>query len=130
MSLQINRKIKLVEENKFITYIQENQSLKTIIAFLNCDGGTLLIVVEDSGEIIGIESDMFENQDNFLLHFANLVIERTGSQHIDLICSEISNVNGKNVFRVECKPSPSPVFLRGKDGEKFYLRNGSSSVSL
>ena len=36
----------------------ENSVLKTIVAFLNSEGGTLLIGVSDCGEIIGIEKDI------------------------------------------------------------------------
>ena len=32
--------------------------LKTMVAFMNSDGGTLLIGVEDSGEIFGLEKDI------------------------------------------------------------------------
>ena len=108
----------------------ENQSLKTIVSFLNCEGGTLLIGVADNGIVIGIETDKFENQDKFRLHFANLVNDKIGSQYIDLIKTEIISIKGKNVFRVFCKPSRYPVYLREKDEEKFYVRNGPSSVLL
>ncbi|MCD6174770.1 MAG: ATP-binding protein, partial [Planctomycetes bacterium] len=42
--------------------------LKTMAAFLNSEGGTLLVGVEDDGHILGIGADKFPNEDKFLLH--------------------------------------------------------------
>ena len=107
----------------------ENSALKTVVAFLNTDGGTLLIGVKDDGSVIGIESDQFPNEDKFLLHFANLINERIGKQHLGHIQSGLREVAGKKVLRVDCKPSPDPVFLKN-NGEEFYVRNGPSSTQL
>jgi Putative DNA-binding domain len=43
-------------------------ALKTIAAFLNTDGGDLLIGVADDGSIVGIERDKLENDDKFMRH--------------------------------------------------------------
>jgi predicted HTH transcriptional regulator len=40
-----------------------------IYCLLNSDGGTLLIGVEDKGNVIGIEDDFYENDDRHLLNF-------------------------------------------------------------
>src|ERR1700736_4234749 len=44
--------------------------LKTIAAFLNTDGGDLLVGVADDGSIIGIERDQLDNDDKFMRHLA------------------------------------------------------------
>ena len=108
----------------------EKNCLKTVAAFLNSEGGTLLVGVVDNGNILGIEADQFENDDKFLLHFANLINERIGRQYIHLIQSDLKEINGKKIFRVECSPSSSAVFLKIKGAEEFYVRNGPSSVRL
>ncbi|MEK6862171.1 MAG: ATP-binding protein, partial [Nanoarchaeota archaeon] len=46
----------------------EHSILKTLAAYLNSDGGTLLIGVSDIGEICGIEKDNFESNDKLNLH--------------------------------------------------------------
>jgi len=107
----------------------EHSLLKTIVAFLNSEGGTLLIGVEDSGNILGIEIDQFPNEDKYLLHFGHLLTEKIGNQNIDQIQSDLKEVSGKKILRVDCMPSSTPVFLKG-DGEEFYIRNGPSSVPL
>jgi len=58
----------------------ENAWLKTIIAFLNTDGGLLLIGVEDDGNVLGLEPDKFPNADRYLLHVNNLIRERIGME--------------------------------------------------
>ncbi len=107
----------------------ENSALKTIVAFLNTEGGTLLIGVRDDGTVLGIEKDQFLNEDKFLLHFASLTNDRIGKQYIEQIQSGLKEVKGKKILRVDCKPSPDPVFLKG-NGEEFYVRSGPSSVQL
>ncbi|HAM57915.1 MAG TPA: type I restriction endonuclease subunit R, partial [Candidatus Rokubacteria bacterium] len=44
--------------------------LKTIAAFLNTEGGDLLIGVADDGSIAGIERDRLESDDKFMRHLA------------------------------------------------------------
>lgn len=107
----------------------ENSALKTIVAFLNTEGGTLFIGVKDDGKILGIEKDQFLNEDKFLLHFASLLNDRIGKHYIEHIEWGLREVKGKKILRVTCKPAPSPAFLKN-NGEEFYVRNGPSSVQL
>lgn len=107
----------------------ENSALKTIVAFLNTEGGTLLIGVKDDGTILGMEKDQFLNEDKYLLHFASLINDRIGKHYIEHIEWGLREVQGKKVLRVNCKPSSSPAFLKN-NGEEFFVRNGPSSVQL
>ena len=107
----------------------ENSMLKTIVAYLNTEGGTLLVGVKDDGTVLGIEIDQFLNEDKFSLHFTNLVNDRIGKHYVGQIQSKLIDINGKKILRVNCKPSPDPVFLKGS-GEEFYVRSGPSSVQL
>ena len=107
----------------------ENSALKTVVAFLNTEGGTLLIGVKDDGSIVGFEKDQFLNEDKFLLHFASLLNDRIGKQYIEHIQWGLKEVKGRKILRVDCKPSSTPAFLKG-NGEEFYVRNGPSSILL
>lgn len=107
----------------------EVSALKTIVAFLNAEGGTLLVGVKDDGSILGIEKDQFLNEDKFLLHFASLINDRIGKQYIEHIQWGLKEVGEKKILRVDCKPSSTPAFLKG-NGEEFYVRNGPSSILL
>jgi len=110
----------------------ESSVLKTIVAFLNSEGGTLLIGVNDKGEIIGIEKDRFENKDKFSLHLMSLIKSRIGNDNIPLIDTKIISVKEKEIMRVECSRSEKPVFLKveGGVGEEFYIRAGPSSAKI
>jgi len=103
--------------------------LKTLTAFLNSSGGTLLIGVNDKGEILGIEKDKFENIDKFNLHLTNLIKEKIGQKHLHLIEIQDILIEGKTIVKVHCEKSKVPVFLRlASNEEEFYIRSGPASI--
>jgi predicted HTH transcriptional regulator len=104
--------------------------LKTLVAFLNTDGGTLLIGVRDDGEILGTEADQFPNEDKFLLHFNNLIKQHVGLEHAAHIFAAIRSVEDKRILVVDCERSLKPVFLRFGDEEEFFVRVGSGTRRL
>jgi hypothetical protein len=105
--------------------------LKTIAAFLNSEGGVLVIGVEDNGEICGIEHDGFANDDKFQLHLYNYIQDWLGNQHAARIKAELIPVKGKKVCRVECQPFAGDwAYLRRKGDEEFLVRVGPSSKPL
>jgi ATP-dependent Lon protease len=108
----------------------EQAVLKTVAAFLNSEGGTLLVGVDDDGNVIGIELDHFPNEDKYSLHFANLVNNKFGKQFIDYINWGLSEVQGQKVFRIDCRRSPAPVFLKLGDRDELFVRSGPSTVPL
>ncbi len=109
----------------------EKSVLKTIVAFLNSDGGTLYIGVSDDGELLGIENDGFQSEDKFHLHFTYLLSIKIGNQFVKYIKSDFIDVEGKRIFKVTCSRSDNPVFYREKGSQdEFYVRNGPSSVQL
>jgi hypothetical protein len=109
----------------------EHANLKTISAFLNSSGGTLLIGVRDDGSIEGLALDGFPSTDKFLLHFWNLVKSSMGEDICPFIVTSFESVAEKEIFVVKCTKSPRPVFLNQKGfSEEFYIRSGPSSTSL
>lgn len=108
----------------------EQAVMKTITAFLNTDGGVLLIGVSDDGKITGIKKDGFKNNDKFYRHYTNLVRDRINNKYLPLIKSNIIQINEKNVLKVNCRPSSEEVFLKADDEEQFYVRTGPASMQL
>jgi len=108
----------------------EHAVLKSIVAFLNTEGGTLLVGVKDNGEVLGIQEDLFDNEDKYLLHFANLVNDNIGKQYTNLIRWGLYPLEKRKVLRVDCLKSSAPVFLRMKGQEEFFIRTGPSTVPL
>lgn len=115
--------VKTGKKEKFI----EDSSLKNIVGFLNKKGGTLLIGVTDDSKIYGIENDLYQDNDKYLLHFKNKVKSAIGEEFFDLISYEIISVNEKKVLLVECKESSVPVYMYGKD---FYVRTNPATDKL
>lgn len=108
----------------------EHAVLKTIVAYLNTEGGTLLVGVKDDGSILGIDLDKFQNEDKYLLHFTSLINDKIGKHYGDSIQGELKPIDGKIILRVNCKSSSTPVFLKDSGEEEFYIRSGPSTVLL
>lgn len=108
----------------------EHSIMKTITAYLNSDGGTLLVGVSDSGEVLGTEKDMFPNKDSLNLHVTNLIKNHIGNEFLPFIKFDLVPIDGKMVLKIECGKSNKHVFLKMGDNEEFYVRNGPSSVKL
>lgn len=106
-------------------------ALKEVVAFLNTEGGTLLIGVSDQKVIKGVDYEVNEffhaNNDDFLKHWRNLVYERIGPDYYPVIQPELIKVDGKTVLQVTCYQSPEPCFL---DGEDFYVRTNPAADKL
>ena len=104
--------------------------LKTLVAFMNSDGGTLLVGVSDEGEILGTEIDKFKNDDRYLLHVNNVIKTHIGLEHINYLSFGLVPIRGKKILKIECQPSKDPVFLSVDGKEEFYARFGPSSRQL
>jgi predicted HTH transcriptional regulator len=102
--------------------------LKTIAAFLNTEGGNLLIGVADDGSVLGIEHDQLESDDKFMRHLVQCVQNGLGDRAGTCIDPKVQLVREKTVCLVSCQRSPEPVFLRWKGKEAapegdFYVRS-------
>jgi type I restriction enzyme R subunit len=109
--------------------------LKTIAAFLNTEGGDLLIGIADDASIVGIERDQLENDDKFMRHLAQVVRNGLGDRAGTCIDPKTQVVQGKTVCVVSCQRSPEPVFLKWKGLEAtpegdFFVRSGPGTVKL
>jgi predicted HTH transcriptional regulator len=109
--------------------------LKTIAAFLNTDGGDLLIGVADDGTIIGVDRDRLDNDDKFMRHLAQVVRNGLGDRSGTCIDPKMQDVQGKTLCVVSCQRSPEPVFLKWKGMEAdsegdFFVRSGPGTVRL
>jgi hypothetical protein len=108
----------------------EHSALKTIVAYLNSDGGTLLVGVSDEGEVTGIEKDNFPDNDKLGLYFTNLIKHKIGNSFLPFINFEIFPVRDRHILKVDCNKSKNRCFLILGQEEEFYARNGPSSTKL
>ena len=124
-----------LKENRQDDKVVTHAVLKTIAAFLNTEGGDLLIGVADDGSIVGIEHDQLENDDKFMRHLAQVVRNGLGDRAGTCIDPKTQIVQGKTVCVVSCQRSPEPVFLKWKGMEAtpegdFFVRSGPGTVKL
>jgi len=107
--------------------------LKTIAAFLNTEGGTLIIGISDTGDIYGLQNDL-KGLDNSLDRFAqllsSLISDHLGPQFSYLVKVRFEELNGKQMCLLEIDKAPEPVFLKGAQGKEFYVRVGNTSRLL
>jgi hypothetical protein len=101
--------------------------LKSIAAFLNAEGGTLLIGVADDGSISGIAEDGFPNDDKFLLALYDFIKTRLGEHAAAYVDAEIQTITVKKICVVSCKPAKKPVFYLDED---FYVRLGPGTTKM
>lgn len=104
--------------------------LKTLAGFLNTYGGTLIVGVSDDGVPVGIEADKFPNEDKMSLHLVNIVKTRMGPQTMTSMHLHFDDYNGGRVLVVRCSRSPSPVFVKDGEVERFFVRTGPSTTEL
>ncbi len=108
----------------------EKAALKTLVAFMNTKGGTLIIGVADDGEILGLENDKFANHDKLLLHLTKIVQDRIGTLFMKFLQFSIEQVNQKDILRIDCQPATTPVYLLDGNQEHFFIRTGPSTTDL
>jgi len=114
---------------------------KTICAFLNADGGTLLIGVDDAGVPLGLDRDFgtlkSADADRFELWLRDLITTTMGQNaaaQVRVEFAELPDAAGHPalVCRVTAAPSPRAVYLRpGKAAApELWVRTGNSTRHL
>lgn len=107
-------------------------TIKTVCGFLNSDGGTLLIGLNDDKEILGLNSDIKASNntdlDNYELKLVRLLSEMCGRANIaEFVRVRFHPIGKRKVCRLDVRPSNTPVFT---ENEKFYVRVGNATNSL
>ena len=109
----------------------EKMALKTIAAFLNSQGGTLLVGVTDDGQIKGLHKEMESifkgSRDDLLKHFKNILRRSIGETFYPLIDYDTVEVDGEPILRVDCRPSDKECFM---DSTEFYVRTNPATDKL
>ena len=131
---------------------------KAVCGFLNTDGGTLLIGVDDSGTVLGLAADFATlkspDADRFELWLRDLLATTLGANAANLVTVDFAEVSdgdprlrgddgdrgddggrgedGAVVCRLDCAASPRPVYLRPGKGAapELWVRSGNSTRML
>ena len=117
----------------------EHSAMKNLAAFLNTEGGTLFLGVDDDGNVLGLEETDFQSfkdenkKDGFVKHFDNLIQNYFGNDMAHKFTVEFESINGKSIAIVHIKDrANSPVVIRNqeKNKEEFYVRRNASAIAL
>ncbi len=103
---------------------------KTIAAFLNTDGGILLVGVSDDGKVSGLEADRFENEDKMLLFLTDSIKSQLGTLHLKNIDFHTESIAGSEVLRIDVRAGSDPCYLAKENLDHFYIRTGPSTTDL
>lgn len=107
---------------------------KTLCAFMNTDGGTLIIGVNNKGEPIGLEKDLAtlkkRDMDGFELAFTNVVNTYLGRENRSLCHLKSEERDGKEIAMLRVERSRHPVYVGAGSELEFYVRSGNSSQPL
>lgn len=111
----------------------EFEVLKNIVAFLNAEGGDLLIGVTDAGEPTGILRDGWQDIDAAQRHLEQRINTRIGREYWNFISSECVRYDELDLLLVTISRLPRESKLArlivGRE-EKVFARLGSSAHPL
>ena len=120
-----------LEENK-VDKEMKFSILKTIIGFMNANGGTLLIGVADDHKVVGLDNDYKSNwkgnKDGFLLDFRSFVEKIIGINSFKrYIHLEFEKINEKEICLVQVEKSLDPIFFKQNGKKIMFIRLGNKT---
>jgi len=107
---------------------------RTIAAFMNHQGGNLIIGVDSEGNPLGIEHDYAtlkrRDRDGFQQSLIGIVQTYLGADVCPLVHVLFHDVGHKDVCRVVVEPAPRPVYVLEHGTPHYVLRAGNASREL
>lgn len=117
----------------------EHVIVKTVCAFLNAEGGTLLIGVDDDGNPVGLENDWHTlgskgNRDGYELYLRQLLDNSLSIQTAGIVRIRFEILHRRDVCVVSVAASGRPAFAKPLEGgqgpSEFWIRIGNASKQL
>lgn len=108
--------------------------MKTIAAFMNSEGGTLVIGITDAKEIVGLENDIKtlkkKDLDGFQNFFTILFNDYVGAEMSGLINIRMEKIEDKDICIINVSKSKSPIYIKNGQTEEFFIRVGNATYPL
>lgn len=113
----------------------ESVAVKTVAGFLNADGGDLLIGVDDSGSVLGLESDYdsssrIASRDGFERHLNGLLRKAVGDATMAFTMMTFHSVDSKEICQVSIESADHPVYVATEGAQAFFVRQGNATRSM
>lgn len=122
-----------IKGNK-VNKLMEKSVFKTVAAFMNTDGGSIVLGVGDKKNLVGLEYDYASlgkpNSDGLENHFSHVFHSMIGSQFRYKVKLNWVAYQGKECCIINVGPSSVPVYLRYNGREEFFIRTGNATTSL
>lgn len=107
---------------------------KTIAAFMNSEGGDLLIGIDDESNALGLEDDLKtfgkKNIDGFELQLIEVIKQHIGIECTGHIKISFPIYDSKKICRIQVSRSGTPIFTKHEGNDEFFVRTGCSSQPL
>ncbi len=120
--------------NKVVNKKLEFVIAKTITAFLNSEGGILLIGVDDNQNVIGLEDDIStlkkQDIDGFELQLIEVIKKYIGAEYAPYLKIAFPQIDDRTICVLKVLKSSSPIFISFEGQESFFVRTGCSSQPL
>jgi predicted HTH transcriptional regulator len=112
----------------------EHVIAKTVAAFMNSDGGSLFIGVDDHGNAVGLDLDYGTlkkaDRDGFQLHLGNILDSYLGKDVMKLWKLDWPLYDDRHICHVQVTRANKPVHVSHEGKEEFFVRKEGSSQPL
>lgn len=118
-------KIRQSESIALSSHVDEDV-LRTVIAFANCEGGRIYVGVEEGGTVVGLE-----NAENEMLKANDLIREAVKPDLTPFVTCRILTAQAKNLLEIHVQPGTDrPYFLsaKGLRPEGVFIRRDAASL--
>jgi hypothetical protein len=112
----------------------ENKILATLAAFMNADGGTLIVGIDNNGAPVGLDGDysLLKRQDNdgWRSWLTDHVSNGLGKLAAANLAVDSETLGHCDVVRIMARPSVKPVWVNADGLHAFYVRFDNSTRQL
>ncbi len=113
----------------------EGVTCKALAGFLNGEGGTLVLGVDDSGRVLGIDADLKTlgrrpDRDGYQQFLVNLLSVAFGKDVVAGLSISFHAADGGEVCLIRVQKGVKPAFLEDGPNTRFYVRTGNTTQEL
>jgi membrane protein YdbS with pleckstrin-like domain len=132
--LEFKSSLRFDVKNGKVNHDLEKAAMKTVAAFLNTQGGHLVLGVDNARNVLGLKQDygtiQVQNSDGFENHFTQVFNNMIGPEFRQFIKLYFHKIGESDVCVVKVAPSARPAYLKNGNEEHFYVRTGNISTPL
>ncbi|MGP5310237.1 N-6 DNA methylase [Vreelandella alkaliphila] len=123
---QVHNDTESIKANKS----EQKKVIKNIASFINSEGGSLLIGVNDRGEVVGVDREMarlkMKKTESYIKALEDAVKSLLGEGISKFLDIKEVVIDDMIIILLNCKPSPRAVFC----DKEFYIRRSAASEAL